>query len=301
MWSLGIINVAGNNNLIGIQDAATNVTYTGAGNLTGTVAVPLDPMLDTLANNGGPTQTHKLLAGSPALNAGNNTAGLANDQRGVGFNRVSGGSADIGAFEVQVAQAAAKVSNVAINSKLLTPIDKAQRSFVSDVAITFDSLVTFVGGNANAAAAFTLDKVGGGTVILAATVDNSGPGTVVTLTFTGGSVNFGSLADGRYAFHALAAQFTGAGIDGTGPGDIVAGDDYMFDQAASPAPLDVTKIFRIFGDYTGDGNVAANDFIQFRLALGNSAPPFQLFDFDGDGAVAASDFIQFRLRFGGSI
>ena len=132
---------------------------------------------------------------------------------------------------------------------------------------------------------------GGGSVTLSANVDNTGPGTVVTLTFTGGSVDFTSLADGRYAFHVLSAGITGG----------LNGGDFIFDEPASPGILDTTKIFRIFGDYTGDGTVAANDFIQFRLALGNSSPPFQLFDFDNDVAVAASDFIQFRLRFGGSI
>ncbi len=45
-------------------------------------------------------------------------------------------------------------------------------------------------------------------------------------------------------------------------------------------------------------NVAANDIIQFCLALGGNNP---IFDFENEGAVSASDFIQFRLRFGGSI
>ncbi len=288
-------NVAGDDNLVGVADVA-NFTLTGVGNQSGTDAAPLDAKLGLLANNGGSTQTHALLAGSPALNAGNNVAVLSNDQRGSGFVRVFGATADIGAFEDQpVVAPAAKVTGVAINSKMLTAVDKAQRSYVRDVAITFDSKVAFAG---TPEAAFTLNKIGGGSVTLSANVDNSGPGTVITLTFTGGSVNFTSLADGRYAFHALAAQFTGAGLDGDGNG--TGGDDYIFDEPAV-GPVDTAKIFRIFGDYTGDGNVAAIDFVQFRLALGNSAPPFQLFDFDNDGAVAASDFIQFRLRFGGSI
>jgi CSLREA domain-containing protein len=62
-----------------------------------------DPLLAPLANNGGPTATHALLPGSPAVDAGDNTACLATDQRG--FPRpIDGdenGSAicDIGAFE----------------------------------------------------------------------------------------------------------------------------------------------------------------------------------------------------------
>jgi len=61
------------------------------------------PMLGPLENNGGPTFTHKLVTGSPALNAGdpNFTPPPAYDQRGPGYPRVVGGRIDIGSFEVQ--------------------------------------------------------------------------------------------------------------------------------------------------------------------------------------------------------
>ena len=61
----------------------------------------IDPMLGLLADNGGPTQTHALLAGSPAIDAADDTdsAGdtVAFDQRGVA--RPQGSANDIGAFE----------------------------------------------------------------------------------------------------------------------------------------------------------------------------------------------------------
>ena len=60
-----------------------------------------DPMLAPLADNGGPTWTHALLTGSPAIDTGNNAAALTTDQRGDGFVRVYGAAADIGAFESQ--------------------------------------------------------------------------------------------------------------------------------------------------------------------------------------------------------
>src|SRR5262249_41068548 len=44
-----------------------------------------DPMLGPLQDNGGPTFTHALLCGSPAVNAGTNFTLLATDQRGTGF------------------------------------------------------------------------------------------------------------------------------------------------------------------------------------------------------------------------
>jgi len=49
--------------------------------------IRFDPMLAPLADNGGRTWTHALLDGSPAIDDGNNEAGLLYDQRGPGFPR----------------------------------------------------------------------------------------------------------------------------------------------------------------------------------------------------------------------
>ncbi len=58
-----------------------------------------DPMLGPLADNGGPTMTHALMTGSPAIDAGLNAAASANDQRGTGFARMVGLQTDMGAVE----------------------------------------------------------------------------------------------------------------------------------------------------------------------------------------------------------
>lgn len=71
-------------------------------NQVGSVETPLDPLLGPLADNGGPTQTHALLSGSPAIDAGDNPQVFDFDQRGTGFLRVEGSQADIGAFELGV-------------------------------------------------------------------------------------------------------------------------------------------------------------------------------------------------------
>lgn len=83
-------------NLIGKLDTATGF---GNSDLTGTIASPLDAKLGALQDNGGPTPTHALLAGSPAIDAGDNTNPSPNDQRG-GL-RIANNTIDIGAFEVQ--------------------------------------------------------------------------------------------------------------------------------------------------------------------------------------------------------
>ncbi len=62
-----------------------------------------NPRLAPLANHGGETRTHALLAMSPAINAGDNVLGSIYDQRGVSFARsVPTGVPDIGAYERQV-------------------------------------------------------------------------------------------------------------------------------------------------------------------------------------------------------
>jgi len=63
-----------------------------------------DPVLGPLQTNGGPTSTHALLSGSPAIDAGDPafTPPPSDDQRGAGFDRVMNGRIDIGSFEVQV-------------------------------------------------------------------------------------------------------------------------------------------------------------------------------------------------------
>ncbi|MEX0683765.1 MAG: choice-of-anchor Q domain-containing protein [Dehalococcoidia bacterium] len=59
--------------------------------------VGVDPLLSDLADNGGPTMTHALLAGSPATNAGDDARCPAWDQRGA--PRPVGPVCDIGAYE----------------------------------------------------------------------------------------------------------------------------------------------------------------------------------------------------------
>jgi hypothetical protein len=84
-------------------------TVSGANNLitsTSGLTAPADtitdcPQLGPLADNGGVTQTHALVRDGPAIGAGNNTAGLSDDQRGPGYPRTSGFNPDIGAYEWQ--------------------------------------------------------------------------------------------------------------------------------------------------------------------------------------------------------
>jgi len=101
-----ILNAGGISNNSGM---VTSLGYNlssddGGGFLTNTGdQINTDPMLGALQDNGGPTFTHELLTGSPAINAGDPsfTPPPNYDQRGPGFDRVVNGRIDKGAFEVQ--------------------------------------------------------------------------------------------------------------------------------------------------------------------------------------------------------
>ena len=83
-----------------IINGGTNLQFPGT-TCASTTIPTADPLLQPLANNGGPTQTRALGAGSPAINTG--TTGCppvpATDQRGV--TRPQGAGCEIGAFECQ--------------------------------------------------------------------------------------------------------------------------------------------------------------------------------------------------------
>jgi hypothetical protein len=100
----------GGHNLIGDFNGSTGFFLVDPTDQMGFTGSPLDPKLGPLQNNGGPTWTHPLLAGSPAIDHGDNAAldptglPLKSDQRG--RRRVKDGNgdgravSDIGAFEL---------------------------------------------------------------------------------------------------------------------------------------------------------------------------------------------------------
>jgi len=97
--------VSGGFNLIGNGDGS-GLTNGVNNDQVGTAAVPLDPKLGPLQDNGGSTWTHALRFDSPAIDAGH-SSGLTTDQRGFPRpiddpatpNASGGDGSDIGAYE----------------------------------------------------------------------------------------------------------------------------------------------------------------------------------------------------------
>jgi Ca2+-binding RTX toxin-like protein len=94
----GVFTTLGTN-FIGQAAQSTGLTNGVMGDQVGSASSPFDPVIGPLSDNGGPTLTHALQTGSPAIDAGDNSGGEPVDQRA--GRRPTDNTADIGAFEIQ--------------------------------------------------------------------------------------------------------------------------------------------------------------------------------------------------------
>jgi hypothetical protein len=148
----GVLNPGGDYNLIGDGTGMTGLSHGVNGNLVGSTADPIDPLLGPLQDNGGPTKTHALLAGSPALNAGNPAQLGVADQRGV----VRAGGVNIGAYQ---ASASAFVVTVPGTVAAGTPFDVTVQAVdrFGQVAFGYTGTVTFSVTDTDSAVVLPLD------------------------------------------------------------------------------------------------------------------------------------------------
>ena len=70
-------------NLIGDGTGMSGISNGVNNYQVGSGASPINPLLGPLVNNGGPTETHALLTGSPAIDTGGNAVAPPTDQRGI--------------------------------------------------------------------------------------------------------------------------------------------------------------------------------------------------------------------------
>jgi uncharacterized repeat protein (TIGR01451 family)/CSLREA domain-containing protein len=129
----GEVDGSSSNNLIGNGTNMNGISNgDGNHNQVGSTGSPIHPKLGPLGNYGGPTQTHALLIGSPAIDAGDDCVvtldacpggnpAITTDQRGAGFSRkldgdgANGAQVDIGAFEY-AGGAGADGADLAVNT-----------------------------------------------------------------------------------------------------------------------------------------------------------------------------------------
>jgi hypothetical protein len=164
-WISGTLNLgntilAGNTDGAGVPDLYGSLASSGynlvgdgdtgdgfaASDLVGSGDTLIDPTLGPLQDNGGPTQTMALLAGSPALNAGDpGQLGMA-DQRGV----LRRGGVNIGAYQ---ASASAFVLTAPTAVTAGAPFDVTVQAVdpFGKVALGYRSTITFSATDPNSA------------------------------------------------------------------------------------------------------------------------------------------------------
>jgi hypothetical protein len=152
-------------------DSGNTCGFSGPGDLINT-----DPLLGPLQDNGGPTETHALLPGSPAIDAGDDSACPATDQRGV--PRPQGDQCDIGAYEVP--------SAVCVDDDWTGPENCGGHIWGADAFATIQEGIDAVGGSTVYVATGTYTGTGDEVVLLDKDVTLSGgwDGTFTTQSGT---------------------------------------------------------------------------------------------------------------------
>ena len=113
----GAVSSAGHN-LVGAANGSTGWLTS---DLKGSTEAPLNPRLENLKSNGGPTPTMALQAGSPAADAGDDTvlASVPFDQRGQA--RPVAAHVDIGAYEGQLPAPTLSIGRSGVNVTISWP------------------------------------------------------------------------------------------------------------------------------------------------------------------------------------
>ncbi|HEX4607113.1 MAG TPA: VCBS repeat-containing protein, partial [Urbifossiella sp.] len=222
-------------NATGPNIVSTAVVNTD-GTVTGTPATVTNPDLGPLTGNGGPTKTLAPNPGSPALDAGSNTAAAAlrTDQRGGNFVRVFNGKVDLGAVEAQpgfgaagagVGGAAAGLPLTASGrpdgSAVVLPQNPATGQFGTTPATTLNPF-----GNTGTDVRTAVADVNGDGI--PDTILVTGPGTPIRVAVVSGADNTTLLVQ---PFDPFGGNFTGGGfiaaadLDGDGKAEVVVTPD----------------------------------------------------------------------------
>jgi hypothetical protein len=270
----GTVSQASAYNLIGTGGSGGLVNGTN-GNQVGAADPGLDPR--GLENNGGPTQTVALVAGSPAIDKGSNALAvdpttnkpLTTDQRGAGFSRIVNGTVDIGAYEVQAFVAATAVDWGTQSPALQTASDglrllPAGRNTdlpwigINKLQITLSQPATLTAGDVSAM---------GSSAINYGPVTVSGLGTSYTITLAQ-PINAAdrvtiTIANDQIAYFIRRLDVLPGDVNDDGVvnvQDMVAIRNQMLGiLGAMPT---------IFGDINGDGKVDINDYTLVRTLFG---------------------------------
>ncbi|MEM8864125.1 MAG: choice-of-anchor Q domain-containing protein, partial [Planctomycetota bacterium] len=304
-----------NYSLLGDTTGSGVTGLTGTGNL-----LNVDPLLGPLADNGGPTQTHALLPGSPALDAGDpntipNFSFEANGGSLENWTLVnSGGVVNSPAFD---GGASATLSDDPQGFSVL--VQGAEVEPGAEVSASVQWRIA----NPLPAGAFGELKLEFYSVFGADFNDRLSETIVRTADASSPlnewrSTEVVAMAPAGSAEARLVLSYVGADPGGTIFYDAVtlqgAGDTPRFDQrgpdfdriadGGGGRRIDIGSyeaqgpVTAAPGDYNRDGVVNAADYTVWRDTLGANVAPLTGADGDGDGQVTVDDYNVWRTHFG---
>jgi len=280
----GTFNYFGTVSAVGLNDLDAGVRITSCAS-----GINLGP----LANNGGGTQTHALLAGSCLIDAGGTVSPggflFAHDQRGASFPRFFNTRADIGAVESQGAPAAVNGACGSDNNQTLlaAPVNLCSAGSASVVAGSghpWSWTCTGSGGGSNASCSATIKTwtvtaavagAGGSVAPPTQVVDNGASASVTATAASGYSLasasgcGSGTLAGNVYttapivANCAISVAFTATPttpniILGGSPNPALAGQAVTLTATVSGSGATPTGVVNFYdgGSYLGSASTA---------------------------------------------
>lgn len=233
-------------------------TGDGHGNLVGTAANPINPLLGPLQNNGGLVPTFALLPGSPAIDAGNNAFVTGPfDDRGPGFNRIINGRVDIGGFEFQPPTTTTTVISSANPSSLgqgltftATVAGIALGSNTPQGTVTFfiDGTPQVAVGLVNGTASFSTSALSAGSHAIAARFDGFRIGDYV---FNASLGSVAQMVNAPPVPPPPPVNYIVAGTDAGSPTEV-----RVFDAATKRLKFD---LFPFVASFLGGARVAVGD------------------------------------------
>jgi hypothetical protein len=169
-------------------------------------------MLNALANNGGPTQTMALQAGSPAIGSAGASGAPATDQRG--YARPQGNVPDMGAFELRMNVAIISGNNQSAEAgtRFQAPLviqvtsPDLNGAVVANEAITFSQVSNYGAGVIFIDSATELTNANG-EVSVRVKANSAGGSYTISATLGSNSVQFSMFNESGYAAEAYNSAY----------------------------------------------------------------------------------------------
>jgi hypothetical protein len=287
--------ISATTSLIGNASGATITS--GSGNL-----INVTPLLGPLQNNGGPTATIALLAGSPGIDAGSNVfvtaTGIFTDQRG--FNRIVNNVVDIGAFEFQPPATTTTLTS-SVNPSALGQ------------TVTFTVTVAGSATGSNVVNEGSVTFSDGSTVLAVVPIAN-GVANFSTATLTAGThtitATYADSSSGAFGFTASAASLSQVVGSPPPPSGIIAvgadaGGSPVIEVFNANTVTLITAILAFAPTFTGGVRVAVGDVNgdgtpDIIAAAGPGGGP-QVTVFDGKTFKPILNFFAFLPTFTGGV